>query len=173
LEGFGAVTKAVNLAVGWFSILFGFMAIYDVVSFKLTNETKGMLLQLPKSVKEQIHKVIRTRHTGDKKNIFALIVSAVVTGFLVTLLEAVCTGQTYLPIIAFILKSEQLRVQAFVYLVLYNMMFILPLIVIFVCALMGVSSSGFSDILKRNLVLVKVLMAIVFFALGLFLILKA
>jgi len=180
LESFWLVTKILNFAIGIFSIVLGIFCIHDFFEFKKTNKTEGLLLQLPTAIKNQIHKVIgiHYRKTKDgqevlEKHIFKLIVSALVTGFLVSILEAVCTGQTYLPTISFILKTTHLKLQAFGYLLVYNLMFIVPLLVIFLFALLGVTSEQFSNFLKKHMLTIKVLMAILFFGLGVFLILKA
>jgi predicted transporter len=53
--------------------------------------------------------------------------------------------------------------------VLYNLMFIAPLSVIFIFALTGVTSADFSRFLKKHMLLVKALMALLFFGLGIFL----
>jgi len=96
-----------------------------------------------------------------------------ITGFLVSLLEAVCTGQTYLPTITFILKTTTLKLHALAYLVIYNLMFVVPLFIIFIFALLGITSGQFSNFLKKHLLLIKLLMAILFFGLGIFLIWRA
>jgi len=92
------------------------------------------------------------------------------TGFLVSVLEAICTGQTYLPTITFILKTTDLKLQALAYLLFYNFMFILPLLIIFFFALWGATSGQFAHFLKRHLLSIKILMAVLFFGLGIFLI---
>jgi cytochrome c biogenesis protein CcdA len=75
----------------------------------------------------------------------------------------------YLPTIAFVLKSSHLKLQAFAYLLLYNTMFILPLLAVFVFALAGATSEDFGRFIKRHMLLVKLLMAALFFGLGMFL----
>jgi len=52
---------------------------------------------------------------------------------------------------------------------LYNIMFIVPLAVIFVFALAGVSSGQFTKFLHRHFLAVKILMACLFFMFALFL----
>jgi len=180
LESFWLATKILNLAIGIFSIVLGILCIHDFFEFKKTNKTEGLVLQLPAAVKNQIHNVIgmHYRKTKDgqeplKKHILRLAVSALVTGSLVSILEAVCTGQTYLPTISFILKTTQLKLQAFGYLLVYNFMFIVPLLIIFLFALLGVTSEQFSNFLKKHMLTIKVLMAILFFGLGIFLIWRA
>jgi len=180
IRRFFMVIKVFNLAVGSFSILFGGLAIYDALKFKRTGGTEGQILQLPTSIKNRIHKLIGTHYRKGNKGggasagrVMTLAVSALVTGFLVSLLEAVCTGQTYLPTIAFILKSGAMQPEAAGYLLLYNFMFIAPLVVIFLCAIFGATSGEFSSFLKKHFLLVKLLMAALFFCLGVLIIWRA
>ena len=177
-KGFGLISRLFNLIIGALSILFGILAVYDFIKFKKTGATDELILQLPKPIKERIHKVIglfyrKSPQEKQGKSLpgpYKLIFSALITGFLVSLLEAVCTGQMYLPTISFVLKASTLKLQALGYLLLYNIMFVIPLVVIFIFALMGTSSAQFSGFLKRHLGLIKILMAVLFFSLGLFLI---
>jgi len=179
-RGFWLVTHLLNMVIGIASIFFGIFAIYDFIKFKKTGATDQLILQLPKPIKERIHKVVGffyRKSSQDKQEksspgLSQLIVSALVTGFLVSLLEAVCTGQVYLPTITFVLKASSFKLQALGYLLLYNIMFIIPLIVIFIFALMGTTSAQFSGFLKKHLGIIKICMAILFFGLGIFLIWK-
>jgi len=181
ISHFRLIIKAANLLIGIFSVVLGYFALYDFFKFKKTGKTEGLTLQLPQSIKNQIHKVIGMHYRADKKlegafskrSIFKLMISALITGFLVSILEAVCTGQTYLPTITFILKTTNLKLQALGLLLLYNFMFIVPLLLIFIFALFGVSSAQFSNILKKHLLVIKILMATLFFGLGIFLIWRA
>jgi cytochrome c biogenesis protein CcdA len=99
-----------------------------------------------------------------------LVLSALITGFLVSILEAVCTGQMYLPTITFILKTTTLKLKAFTYLLVYNIMFIIPLVVIFLLALFGVTSQQFAQFIRKHMVSIKLLMAVVFISLGVLLV---
>lgn len=179
VSGFWAVVKIINYSIGIFSIALGILSIYDLIRFKKDRDAEGMILQLPAKIKQQIHRVIGLHYRAEKggirkRHIFNLIISAFITGFLISLLEAVCTGQTYLPTITFVFKSYgSFRLQAFLYLVLYNLMFVLPLFVIFVFAVFGVTSGQFSKFLKARLLLIKAMMAGLFFVLGLLLIWRA
>jgi len=181
MKGFQAFIKVFNIAIGLFSIILGFLAARDFIKFKKTGSTEGLTLQLPASVKNQIHRVIGSQYRKGKEerqvasatSIFQLVVSALVTGFLVSLLEAVCTGQTYVPTIGFILKTTQFKPQALGFLLLYNFMFIVPLLVIFFLALFGVTSGQFSSFLKKHMLTIKALMCLLFFGLGIFIIWRA
>jgi len=103
---------------------------------------------------------------GKRRNFIGLFIAAFLSGILVSVLEAVCTGQVYLPTITFILKNSTLKLRALIYFLGYNLMFILPLIIVFLFSLMGVSSSRFSELSRRHSGLVKLLLALLFFLLG-------
>ncbi len=175
IKGFWLAVEIFNFCVGALSIALGIFCLYDIFKFKKTKKSEDMILQLPGAVKNQIHRVVglHYRTTGQKpasaRPLFKLLLGALVTGFLVSILEAICTGQMYLPTIAFVLKTTPLKLEAAGLLVLYNLMFIAPLGVIFLFALWGVTSEEFARFLKKNIILVKMLMAIMFFGLGLFL----
>jgi len=181
LKSFWFLIRIFNLSIGVLSIILGFIALYDLYKLKKTNSAENLILQLPKVLKNQIHSVIGLHYRKSKAkgadeeaklSLARLSLSALVTGFLVSILEAVCTGQLYLPTLAFMLRTEEFRLRAFSYITIYNIMFILPLLIIFLLALFGVTSVQFANFFKKNLSKVKILMAFVFFSLGLFLIWK-
>jgi len=177
-RGFWVITHLLNIVIGAVSIFLGILAVADFIKFKKTGSTESLALQLPKPVKDSIHRVVGffyRRSNAEKQRkaspgLIQLIVSALITGFLVSLLEAVCTGQVYLPTIAFVLKTSAFKLQALGYLLLYNIMFIVPLVIVFFFALTGTTSAEFSGFLKKHLGIIKIAMAILFFALGIFLI---
>lgn len=178
LKSFWIISRILNISIGVLSVGLGLLAFYDFLKFRKEGKPEGQILQLPKAVKDQIHGLIglhyRKSRDGQAQpqavSLPRLILSALITGFLVTLLEAVCTGQIYLPTITFILKTTPLKLQAFLYLVYYNLLFVMPLFVIFILALLGVTSAQFASFLKKRLALIKILMAILFLGLGAFLI---
>jgi hypothetical protein len=158
----------------------GLICLYDFFKFRKTKDAEDMLLKLPQAVRNQIHKIIGLHYrlnkasapqaTGPGRHILSLFLGAMATGFLVSILEAVCTGQLYLPTIAFVLRTSGFKLKAMAYLLLYNLMFIAPLFLIFLFSLLGVTSQQFSQIFKKHVLSVKILMAVLFLGLGLFLI---
>ncbi len=160
------VSKNIYYAIGIIALALGILNLYDYYRFK-----KGMLskmtLQLPGVVKRMIHAVIRVNKATSGT---LLIATAAATGFLVSILESICTGQVYLPTIVFILKTQGLRTQALSFLVLYNLMFIFPLVLIFGLTLFGATSEWFGKIMNKNLGATKILLALLLFALGISLI---
>ncbi|OGX46187.1 MAG: hypothetical protein A3G38_01680 [Omnitrophica WOR_2 bacterium RIFCSPLOWO2_12_FULL_51_8] len=183
LRGFRMVTKAANISIGVFSLGLGALAARDFFRYIRSGRPDGQFLQLPQSVKNSIHRIIglfyrkdRTQDQpahGQRAFAFKLFACALITGFLVSLLEAVCTGQVYLPTIAFVLKATRLKSEALGYLLLYNLMFILPLFAIFLCALFGATSGQFAKFMQKHLGSAKLLLTLLFFALGALLLWRA
>jgi cytochrome c biogenesis protein CcdA len=184
IEQFWLVRKVFNAAVGILSLVFGILALYDFVKFRKTGSAEGMALQLPQAVKNRIHAVIgahyrkpsgrqQTAEAAGKISLAKLVVSALITGFLVSILESICTGQVYLPTITLVLKTTNIKLQALGYLLVYNVMFIVPLFVVFALALWGMTSRQFTQFLNRHMLTVKALMVVLFFGLGAYLIWRA
>ena len=95
-----------------------------------------------------------------------VIAVAFVIGFLVSLFEFLCTGQVYLPTIVYILSVPSLSSQALFYLILYNALFVTPIVLIFVFAYFGTTAHQFQQILVREAALIKILTAILFIVLA-------
>lgn len=175
LKFFYLISRILYLVIGGASLFFGYLALRDYVVYKRTGKTEGMALQLPKVIKNKIHSIVGKYYRKDKnapkKGMAGLFLSALIVGFLVSLIEAVCTGQLYLPTIVFILKEGSLRARALFYLVIYNLMFIVPLILVLLLALFGVSSKQFEGFALKHMGFIKIAMAVIFFALGIFLLL--
>ena len=160
LNEFSVVAKCVYLlaAIGTFAL--AFLSLYDAYKAK-QGKVKEITLQLPKSLKQRIHKVIReqTRTSG-------VIIGALVIGFAISALELVCTGQVYLPTITFVMGVEGMRGHALAYLILYNLMFIVPLLVVFGFVYWGTTSMQLGGVLQRHLMPVKVGTGVLLFGLG-------
>ena len=121
-----------------------------------------MTLKLPMTLRRRIHKVIR-----EGSQVRAFVAMALFTGFVVSLLELACTGQVYLPTIMFVMSVPELAAQAFLYLVLYCLMFILPLIVVFVLSYFGTTSEQLGQFINRHTASIKLATGLLFVALTL------
>ena len=154
----------------WFTIalcaLFLVLSFYDFIIYQITKKSEKVILQLGRNNKERVHKIIRYFLRDKNKSAIGLFCAAVVVGFLVSLIEAVCTGQVYLPTIAVILKeANQDFFRAMAYLVTYNLMFIVPLVIIFVLSLLGYESKTFNEFLRKHLGLTKLALCLLFLGL--------
>lgn len=169
LRGFATVIKVFYIITAALCLVFFGLALYDFILYTKTKKSDGMLLQLPLSLKKRVHQIMGFFLRDKQKSAFRLTLAAFAVGFGVSLIEAVCTGQVYVPTCVLIMQDPAYRVKALFYLVLYNMMFIIPLVVVLVLALLGYESKTFSDLLKKHLGLTKICLCLVF--LGLFILL--
>jgi hypothetical protein len=114
-----------------------------------------MTLQLPDALKRRIRASIRTR-TGSA----ALAAAALALGFVVSVFEFACTGQVYLPTLAYLARLGDAR--AVPLLAAYNLAFIAPLVAVFAASWAGVSSHRLGAFLQRHLVAAKAAFAVFF-----------
>lgn len=87
-------------------------------------------------------------------------------GFIVTLFQSTCTSQVYLPTILLVTNVPSLRGSAVLYLILFNFVYVLPLLVIFGIVYWGVTSEQLSLFLQKKAATIKLLTAVFFFALA-------
>lgn len=165
LRGFTYIIKGFYMATALLCLLFFALALYDFIIYQKTHKSDGMLLQLPLGLKTRIHRIIGFFLRSKQNSTVRLVLAALAVGFLVSLVEAVCTGQVYVPTCVLIMQDPQFRAQAAFYLVLYNLMFIVPLLAVFVLALVGYESNRFNEFFKKHLGLAKLLLCLVFLAL--------
>ena len=171
LEGFYFVIKIFYYLVAFLCFLLAGFSLYDAIKFKKTKETDKIILQLPQSFKKKINLEIGSRLREKRYDLIGLAITSLAIGFSVSILEALCTGQVYIPTIVYILKNlKAYRIKALSYLLVYNLMFIFPLILIFILALIGVSSQKLNNFLRKNLFFIKIILTLIFILLGILLI---
>ena len=100
-------------------------------------EGKGFSLKIPAGVKPKLEKYV---HKGT-------LPALIVLGALVALVELPCTGGIYLAILSMISEHGTLGI---FYLLLYNFIFVLPLIVITYAIYRGVKVEGINVWVQRN-----------------------
>ena len=161
LSGFPLITKGIYLVIGIFAFALGIISFYDYIQFRRGQMAK-MMLQLPMALKKKVHGIIRVQTRSPK----AGFLGTFLLGFVIAITEVVCTGQVYLPTIGYIMTLPKLRGHAFSYLVLYNIMFIVPLVGIFVAAFFGVTSERMALVTKQHTGTVRLLTGILFIGLG-------
>jgi len=142
-------------------VVLGMISFNDYLKYKRTGKTGESSLQLPPRLKQMIHSVIRknlkTRH---------FILMAGITGFIIAILELACTGQTYVPTMIFVSRIPELRANALFLLLIYNFMFVAPLIIIFIFTYWGTTSQQWAEMTKKNFGTMKLAMTFLFFGLA-------
>ncbi|HZK11393.1 MAG TPA: hypothetical protein VFD10_03450 [Atribacterota bacterium] len=155
------VRKIFVLVTAALALILGVVSLFDYLQFKKKGTTKDAKLQLPPFLKNMIHSAIR-------KNVKLsnYILMAAVTGFIVSLLELACTGQIYLPTIMFISTIPDLKANALFYLLFYNLMFIVPLVLVFSFTYWGTTSAQWATLTQKNFGKIKMAMTLLFFGLA-------
>lgn len=142
LAGFGIlkVLTVFNIAgviykiAGILLILVGLVNVKDFFWYG-----KGFTLAIPESKKPLIQKYVKKASTP----------AAVVLGFLVSAFELPCTGGVYLAILG-LLASHKTQIRAVPYLLLYNLIFVLPLFVILGLIYFGYSTKKMEEWRGKN-----------------------
>lgn len=160
-SGYGTMQMIINRGMSAVLVVFAILSFRDAWLYRKTGAAGSVLLQLPESLKNRIHKVIR-----EGAHFKHLAAGAFITGFLVTLLESVCTGQVYLPALALLAKQYPSSIKWLFYLVLYNVMFIIPLLAIFIAAYAGTGLTTMIGWSKRDVVIGKLLLGVLFLGLA-------
>jgi cytochrome c biogenesis protein CcdA len=143
-----------------FCLVLAVVSFFDFLKAR-RGEIGDMTLNLPHRLRMQINATIRKTRKSH-----AFVAAAFVTGIIVSFLELACTGQVYLPTIILIMSDPGLRVRATFFLFVYNVLFVVPLVVVFVLAYYGTGAKQFSDFLQQRASTVKLGMSLIFLGLG-------
>ena len=160
-ETLAVVSRIVYMITAGLCIVLAVLSIRDYFTAREGN-LEDMTLTLPKQLRRRINATIH--ESGRRATSY--YIGAFITGLLVSFIELACTGQIYLPTIIFMSSVPTLRGKALGYLLLYNLMFIIPLIVVFILAYYGTTSKQLSDFLQKHAAPVKLGMSIVFILLA-------
>lgn len=165
LENFSFIALLIYPITAIVAFIFGAYNTIDYFKSK-TGKKEEMKLKLPNRIKKLIGKSIR-----DLSKVKYFFFIAFFTGVIISLLEFMCTGQVYLPTIVYIIGVPEYQAQAFFYLLLYNFMFILPLLIIFISVYFGVGSKKLQIILEKRRPYLKLFTAIMLYLLGIIILL--
>jgi len=153
IQSLTRVTRLVYFASGVIVIIAGLLEIKDYFWYG-----KGLTLQISPKFKPIIESV------ASKGTLPAVIL----LGFLVSLFELPCTGGIYLAILTMMSISKSFAIS---YLLLYNLIFILPLIVILLIVYKGTSPQTIEKWRLKERKWMKLAAGIVLVALGLYILL--
>ncbi|MFA5020601.1 MAG: GAP family protein [Patescibacteria group bacterium] len=154
LQQFAAISKYIMYVAAGLAIIAGLINVKDFFWYG-----RGFTLAIPESKKPVIEKYIK----------YGSMPAAVVLGFLVALFELPCTGGFYLAILA-LLASQTTFGNGLAYLVFYNMIFVLPLVVILLIVYRGVDPKKLEQLRTAKRKWSRLIMGLVLIALGLSLI---
>jgi len=158
LAGLGLLTAIQSL--GWTRNIFYLAALISIGAGLINIKDffwygKGFSLAIPESRKGTIEKYIQK----------ASLPAVIILGILVSMFELPCTGGVYLAILTLIAKNAYNL--AIPYLLLYNLIFVLPLIIILLAVYFGVSAEKAEKLRVEKRKWLRLIMGLVMLGLGL------
>jgi len=190
-SGFHLVRHIVDYSMIVLLAVLALLSFKDAWRYAKTGNPGDVTLQLPESIKQRIHAIIRTKMEYRRQDsevgkenaagredcgqnlqnkhdegiaLGRLATGGVIIGVLVTALESVCTGQMYVPTLV-VMAGEGMS-KAWCKLLVYNVMFILPLVVVFILTFLGLRSQALLEWSRKNVAVSKVLMGLFFLVLA-------
>lgn len=160
LDGFSTLRMAFMGVLSLSLFILSFLSIRDAFRYRRAKVPSVITLQLPERVKKLIRVVAETSWNGP-----TVVVAGLGCGVLVTLLDSLCTGQIYVPVLALI-SREPGAWRSFALLAIYNLAFIAPLVAVFMLAAKGADAAQMSRWSKRNVFPSKIGLGVMFAALG-------
>jgi len=154
------IAKVVYAITGLLCVILAVLSFLDFQKAR-KGEVGDMMLKLPEPLRKRINATIRKGRGARNYTI-----GAFTAGILISFLELACTGQVYLPTIIFVSSIPELRLRAFLYLIIYNLLFILPLAIIFVMVYYGTTSKQLTAFFQKKAAVIKLAMGGVFLILG-------
>lgn len=146
---FVGMTKYVFYVAAFISIAAGVINVKDFFWYG-----KGITLAIPESKKGIIERYVQR----------ASLPAAIVLGVLVSMFELPCTGGIYLAILSLIAKNAY--AMAVPYLMLYNLIFVLPLIIILLAVYFGFSAEKAEKLRLEKRKWLRLIMGIAMILLG-------
>jgi cytochrome c biogenesis protein CcdA/glutaredoxin len=139
----------------------GILIVAGVISLKsVFGKEGGISLKIPDRAKPTIERFLKR----------ATIPAVFVAGFLVSAFEFPCTGEVYLGILS-AMANEQNKLGGYLYLLLYNLIFVLPLIVILILAALGLNVQRIEKVRLEKRKWVRLILGLLMIGLALWLIL--
>lgn len=161
LTGIGVVQLIVEGAMVAVLGVLAALSFLDAWRYARTGRADAVMLKLPERGRRLVRRVVRSQFR--RRNLLA---GGFVAGAVVTAVESVCTGQLYVPTLVYLLRVRQAAGPALGYLVLYNLMFLIPLIIAFGLAYAGLETERFLRFSRQNVVGAKLLLGVLFIVLA-------
>jgi len=138
------------------------LSLKDAFQYRKEGKDTEMTLGLPKGWRVKINQYLKESFTNR-----SFFLAAILSGFVISIVEAGCTGQVYLPTIMYIAREvQQYRLRALGYLLFYNAFFIVPLLLVFLGIFFGSQSRALVNFGRKNVFVSKIALAGLFVILG-------
>ncbi len=151
------IGEIIKYLVGGFAIIIGLLNIKDFLWYR----AGGFAMEIPVSWRPRMKKLLRKATSP---------ISAFVVGFFVSAFELPCTGGPYFFALAYLADKASMNVVIPI-LLLYNFIFVLPLIIINILMYLGITNiEKASDWKDKNIKLLHLITGLIMLGLGLFVI---
>jgi len=157
IQSISVISRVIYIVLGIFILIMALLEFYD---YSKTIKGKESILKIPKSLKPIIEKIMSN----------GTLPAIVLAGILVSLFEIPCTGGIYLAILTSMAQNQSF---SFLYLLLYNFIFVLPLIIITLIVYKGESTEFLHKWTNRNKKWMKLFAGFILIALGLYILKQA
>ena len=158
--------RVFEIIIGLCMIPLAYLSLRDAFRFRRSERPADVTLQIPNKIKTRIHSYMHSF-----LGVGGPIIGGFITGAGVTILESVCTGQGYSPTLMYVIKKDISNASTWGLLITYNLLFILPLAIVFICFHRGMEVTALISWSKRNLVVTKILLGLFFAAMAILLLL--
>ena len=132
------------------------ISLHDFIKAR-QGKTDEMKIKLSIDLRRRVNRVIRE---GSKMRAFYLV--ALGMGAIVSLIQLTCTSPIYIGIVFLIHDVPEMQSNALLYLLLYNLAYIVPLVIVFLVAYFGTSSEQLGDFITERTAAIKLLTVVVF-----------
>lgn len=139
---------------------FAIQSFFDYRRAKL-GRVREMVLKTPERLNNIARRLIR--------NTKGAVIIALPLGIIISLLEFVCTGQEYVPTILYMLKTGNRIAMAIQLLTVYNLAFVLPLILVGIACIVGSRTDRVTDFYRKHLAVIKLCFCFFFTGLAIYL----
>ncbi|OHD11460.1 MAG: hypothetical protein A2086_10340 [Spirochaetes bacterium GWD1_27_9] len=156
LQTFNIISTIFKYILTFFLFGLSIITLFDFIK-SLQGKSNQMFLKLPDFLQKSIRQNIR-----EQMKDYKILFGSFLLGFIISLFELVCTGQVYLPIIGYIIRSSDQFLNGIFFLIIYNIAFILPLTVVFILVYCGISSKEIGDFFGKNIPLIKFMFFLLF-----------
>lgn len=137
--------------VGWFAIVLGLLNLKDFFWYG-----KGFLMEVPMAWRPKLKSIIKS--VVNPRGAFMV-------GFLVSLFLLPCTSGPYIVILGMLAKSA-MDVKAVSYLLLYNLIFVLPMVLITIAVYKGFDPKKAEEIRQKRLGTLHFVAGVIMLAMG-------
>lgn len=151
------IRLALDMGLAGVMLVFAILSFRDAIRYHRSGKSGDVALKLPAGLQSRIHRVMKS---GLRKR--SLVLGGLGVGAVVTVIESVCTGQVYVPTLVLMLKQGESILRCAGYLLVYNAIFVLPLVVTLALTCGGMSTPVLVEWSRRNVTVSKTVMGVFF-----------